>query len=470
MADVKNIKIGGVTPDKRMTVYKGNAVEIKRTYKIAGGQAVIVWDIGEKQHEKTIVIYFASGYRSLSIPPLETIGHTGTITVKQGSALNNEIIGEFEYNSAETFYKSSLPTTKMTFVEICLPNITEIKDEAFKDNTRVIAFVATNSKITKLGNLSLGQATTMGTSKLSRVSLPDTVVSLGDECFQFSVSLQNFNFPANLKYIGNRCFHGSGLTGHISLPPLVETIGGLAFYECEKITSISIGSNIKNIKMNVNGSPFQNCLKLAKISVEENDYYKTENDRVLFTKAGTELIYYAVDATGTEYSIPETVQTIKNNAFAANRKLTTIHVPENVLTIEDHAFQVCASLTSIIIPNSVSDSNCGSGVFYGCTNLSSLSLPVTWLSIPSGLCRGCLALKSITLPSTIKKISSGAFEGSGLTEIVIPNSIQEIQSYAFADCKSLKTIRFNGTQEEWNNINLMRNWKKNTDTEIIYSL
>lgn len=49
MADIKNIKFGALTPDKRMTLHNGTVTEVKRTYKVVDGQAVVVWDIGEEQ-------------------------------------------------------------------------------------------------------------------------------------------------------------------------------------------------------------------------------------------------------------------------------------------------------------------------------------------------------------------------------------------------------------------------------------
>lgn len=472
MADIRNIRRNGDnTPSKICRCIGGNLHEIKRVYKGMGSQAVIVWDIGTEELKKMLVIFFSSGYSSVTVPPLETTGHTGSITVKQGSISNYDIIGEYEYNSAESFYKSSLSSKKLTFVEIYLPDIAEIKNEAFKNNIKIMSFSATSdSKIARLGKLSFGKSTTMGnSSKLTTVSLPDTITVLDDECFQFTSSLTSFRFPASLQHIGKRCFHGGGLYGNISLPPSVKTIGAEAFDECSRITSISIGSGITDIAMSINGSPFTGCTKLTQIFVAENNYYKAENNKALFNKSGTELIYYATGAADTFYSVPETVQMIKNKAFSGNISLNKISISENVVSIGNSAFSGCTGLTSMTLPNSVEADSCGSGIFHGCTSLNSLSLPAAWSAIPSGLCENCTALKNITLPSAISKICSGAFKNSGLTEIVIPESVQEIQSYAFADCKNLKTIRYSGTQEEWGNINIGAKWLENTDAEIAYS-
>ena len=64
MADIKNIKIGSLTPDKRMTLHDGTVTEIKRTYKIVDGQAVIVWDIVQEQKKVLTTDFTLKGITS----------------------------------------------------------------------------------------------------------------------------------------------------------------------------------------------------------------------------------------------------------------------------------------------------------------------------------------------------------------------------------------------------------------------
>ena len=56
----------------------------------------------------------------------------------------------------------------------------------------------------------------------------------------------------------------------------------------------------------------------------------------------------------------------------------------------------------------------------------------------------------ITVPNGTAKLSDWAFRGNANVEtIVLPASINDVQKGAFYMCNSLKTILFNGTQEEW---------------------
>lgn len=55
----------------------------------------------------------------------------------------------------------------------------------------------------------------------------------------------------------------------------------------------------------------------------------------------------------------------------------------------------------------------------------------------------CLGLTKITLPGTLKCIRKSAFSHSGIECIVLPNSIETVDDFAFYECK-LKQIVFSG--------------------------
>ncbi|MCQ2129649.1 MAG: leucine-rich repeat domain-containing protein, partial [Bacteroidaceae bacterium] len=69
----------------------------------------------------------------------------------------------------------------------------------------------------------------------------------------------------------------------------------------------------------------------------------------------------------TSITIPNSVTTIGDFAFASCGSLTSITIPNSVTTIGDYAFYGCGSLTSITIPNSVT--TIGNHAFYACESL-----------------------------------------------------------------------------------------------------
>ena len=83
----------------------------------------------------------------------------------------------------------------------------------------------------------------------------------------------------------------------------------------------------------------------------------------------------------------------------------------------------------------------GSYAFYGCSGLTSLTLPAGITSIGGHAFEGCSGLTSLTLPAGITSIGGHAFEGcSGLTSLTLPAGITSIGSGAFSGCSGLTSI------------------------------
>ena len=65
-------------------------------------------------------------------------------------------------------------------------------------------------------------------------------------------------------------------------------------------------------------------------------------------------------------------------------------------------------------------------------------------------------ITDIVLPSGLERIPGGAFSGcSGLRRITIPGKIKSIQEGAFAGCDNLEDVYYEGTREEWKNVNIV---------------
>lgn len=119
-----------------------------------------------------------------------------------------------------------------------------------------------------------------------------------------------------------------------------------------------------------------------------------------------------------------------------------IKFSNSVTSIGEKAFEYNDTLTSIVIPNSVT-------------------------SIESNAFKGCFSLSSINIPDGVTYIGGGAFRHcTSLASIVIPDSVMSIEWQALSGCSSLASITFQGTIEQWNQINLGEDW--NSDTLATY--
>jgi len=112
-----------------------------------------------------------------------------------------------------------------------------------------------------------------------------------------------------------------------------------------------------------------------------------------------------------------------------------------VVSIGDYVFSNYPSLTSVIIPDCVS--GIGTGAFFNCLNLSSISLPTNTplTTIRFRSFQNCSSLGAITIPASVTNIEAYAFMGClGLTNVVFPESLTSLHDLSFFSCSSLTNV------------------------------
>lgn len=105
----------------------------------------------------------------------------------------------------------------------------------------------------------------------------------------------------------------------------------------------------------------------------------------------------------------------------------------------DYAFYGCSGLTSLTLPSSVTKIGCYA--LFNCIGLTSLTLPSSITEIGEHAFLNCRGLTNFTIPSGVTSIGSGAFFCCyGLISLTIPSSVTAIGSRAFNYCIGLTSI------------------------------
>lgn len=155
-------------------------------------------------------------------------------------------------------------------------------------------------------------------------------------------------------------------------------------------------------------------------------------------------IPYAVqsfDSQGVNYN-PIFQSWLSANGYSANADYTTMEEALGVTTITSNAFNRETSLIHMdelqyFTNLRVIEEN----AFYHCTGLTSIIIPDSLTSIGEYAFAECTGLTNITIPNNVTSIGDSAFRNcTGLTEITIPNSVTIIRGYTFYFCTGLTSV------------------------------
>ncbi len=92
----------------------------------------------------------------------------------------------------------------------------------------------------------------------------------------------------------------------------------------------------------------------------------------------------------------------------------------------------------------------GYSAFSSCSGLTSVIIPDSVTSIGDDAFNFCSDLTNVVISAGVTSISEGAFMYcSSLTSVVIPDSVTSIGSRAFSGCSSLTSVYYNGTIDDW---------------------
>lgn len=189
----------------------------------------------------------------------------------------------------------------------------------------------------------------------------------------------------------------------VFFPDSVTDVGDRLFCECKKLNYVRLSQSCPKISSYM----FSECESLMSIQIPEC---------VVTIEDG------AFSGTGfTSITIPATVTKFGKSIFSDCKKLNNVKLPENMTVIPERMFSYCEMLTAIEIPNTVME--LGESCFSNCKGISEIKLPENLKKIGRDCFWYCEKIESIKIPDTVTEIGVSAFGSTGITELIIPESV-----------------------------------------------
>ena len=267
------------------------------------------------------------------------------------------------------------------------------------------------------------------------IKFSGNVTTIGGAAFYECKNLTSVTIPNSVTTIGGYAFYSCNSLNCVAIPDGVQKIGNDSFWYCSSLTSVTIPKSVKVIE----DCAFQQCSSLKEFKGE----YASPDGRCLIVNG--KLVAFA-PAGITKYTIPN-VSEITQCVFYGCTQLESITIPNSVTVIGDAAFRECTNLTTINIPNRVT--TIGKWAFEDCCSIKSITIPNSVKTIGRCAFNSCSNLTSVTISNSITVIDEFTFSDcSNLREVAIPKGVKYICDFAFSGCYMLKSVTLPSSIEE----------------------
>lgn len=262
------------------------------------------------------------------------------------------------------------------------------------------------------------------------IVLPNTVTKIGDEALKGNKKITGITIPGSVTDIGNNAFENCANLERVTFTNPDKATENLlirlgAFKDCTSLNDVEIPARAYQIVGNI----FKGCTSLMNVKVNANNPYYYTEDGVLF---GPALVEYTpqYDDNYALLSYPAGRQGAYTIPSSVNGK--------EIDQIWTSGFEGASGLTDITISHSIG--RLGTAAFEG-TGLTNVIIPDTVQQVDPAVFQNCTKLVSVKLPAGLAEIDQYMFANCiSLQYVDMPDSIMKINIYAFHNCTSLTSL------------------------------
>ena len=252
-----------------------------------------------------------------------------------------------------------------------------------------------------------------GCSALKNVTLPDNLNSISTSAFSNCKKLSSISFPDTLTYIGMSAFRNCTSLTDVVFPAGLTQINYQGFYGCTSLTKIRFPASLTSL----GSESFRECSNLKKIIFTGPAPATLHNDAFLFLHA---TVYYPGGETWTESAMSDPGGTLEwvlggecgdDLTWMVNDGILDIYGTGPIWDFNQSAdvpwYWVRDTLWAGLMDDGVT--GIGKNAFYGCSAMTTLTIPDGVTSIGSAAFYSCKKLTGVIIPRSVTSIGSGAF-------------------------------------------------------------
>ena len=294
--------------------------------------------------------YKLSGLTSIIIP--DSVTSIGNSTFEDCSSLTSLTIGNRVTNIGNYAFDGCTSLTSMT-----IPNsVTSIGNHAF-DGCSSLSSVTIGNSVTSIGAEAFSDCSSLTKTNYTGdiagwcdIKFDDYSANPISNSHNFYINNQEIKdlvIPNTVDSIHHYTFHNCDALTSVTIPNSVTSIGKVAFYNCSGLTSLTIPNTITSI----GSSAFSGCSSLTSVTLTAPnvaDFCKGSINNYL--RKLDILCTRKLQINGSEtktIKIPEGVTELKEYAFYNCLDLNEVSLPYSLQTISENAFAGCTKLYDI---------------------------------------------------------------------------------------------------------------------------